>query len=74
MVDELQSSQEEAYTRILLHASDNGYKYVMVVSEDTDVILHCIGNGHQEFLFIREEELKRGQVPGHQTIERCLRR
>ncbi len=39
MVGELQSSQEEADTRILLHAkhraSDNGYKYVMV--EDTDV-------------------------------------
>ena len=39
MVDELQSSQEEADTRILLHAkhhaSDNGYNYVMVVSEDS---------------------------------------
>ena len=41
MVDELQSSQEEVDTRILLHAkhhdSDNRYKYVMVVYEDTDV-------------------------------------
>ena len=41
MVDELQSSQEEADTRILLHAehhaSDNRYKYDMVVYEDTDV-------------------------------------
>ena len=41
MVGELQSPQEEADTRILLHAkhrsSDNGHKYVMVVYEDTDV-------------------------------------
>ena len=46
MVDALRSSQEEADTRILLHAthhaSDNGYKYVMVVSEDTDVYELCI--------------------------------
>ena len=46
MVDELQSSQEEADTRLLLHAkhhaSDNGYKYVMVVSEETDVYVLCI--------------------------------
>ena len=46
MVDDLRSSQEEADTRILLHAkhhaSDNGYKYVMVVSEDTDVYELCI--------------------------------
>ena len=46
MVDELQSSHEEADTRILLHskhhASDNGYNYVMVVSEDTDVYILCI--------------------------------
>ena len=41
LVDEIQSSQEEADTSILLHekqASDNGYKYVTVVSEDTDVM------------------------------------
>ena len=46
MVDDLRSSQEEADTRILLHAkhhaSDNGYKYIMVVSEDTDVYKLCI--------------------------------
>ena len=54
MVDQLQSSQEEADTRILLHAkhhaSDNGYKYVLVVSEDNGVYvptLHCIDKGHQ---------------------------
>ena len=41
MVNQLQSPQEEADTRILLHAkhhaSDNEYKFVMVVSEDSDV-------------------------------------
>ena len=41
MVDEFQSSKEEADSRILLHAKhracDNRYKYVMVVHEDTDV-------------------------------------
>ena len=46
MVDDLRSSQEEADTRILLHAKhhapDNGYKYVMVVSEDNDVYDLCI--------------------------------
>ena len=45
VVDELQSSQEEADTRILLqakHASDHGYKSVVVVSEDTDVYVLCI--------------------------------
>ena len=38
LVDELESSQEEADTRILLHAkhaSQNGYKTVIVVSEET---------------------------------------
>ena len=45
LVDELQSSQEEADTRILFHAkhaSDHGYMYVVVVSEDTDVYVLCI--------------------------------
>ena len=45
VVDELQSSEEEADTRILLqakHASDHGYKSVIVVSEDTNVYVLCI--------------------------------
>ena len=48
MVNQLQSPQEEADrpTRILLHAkhhaSDNEYKFVMVVSEDSDVYVLCI--------------------------------
>ena len=46
MVNQLQSPQEEADTRILLHskhhASDNDYKFVMVVSEDSDVYVLCI--------------------------------
>ena len=39
LVNDLKSSQEEADTRILLHAkhaSDQGYTSVIVVSEDTD--------------------------------------
>ena len=50
LVDELHSSQEEADTRILLHAkraSDHGYNSVVVVSEDTGVY-YC--KGHQGFL------------------------
>ena len=46
MVDQLQSPQEEADTRILLHAkhhaSDNEYNFVMIVSEDSDVYVLCI--------------------------------
>ena len=67
MVDELQSSQEETDTRILLHAkhhaSDNGYKYVMVVSEDSDVkyvLCIALATDIKSSFFIREEELKRG--------------
>jgi len=45
LVEELQSSQEEADTRIILHAkhaSDHGYETIIVVSEDTDVFILCI--------------------------------
>ena len=45
LVEELNSSQEEADTRMILHAkhaSDNGYPSVIIVSEDTDVFLLCI--------------------------------
>ena len=45
LIDELQSSQEEADTRMLLHAKhawDSGYKSVVIVSEDTDVFILCI--------------------------------
>ena len=41
-VEELESSQEEADTRLLLHAkhaADSGYRTVIVVSEDTDVFV-----------------------------------
>ena len=44
-VHELSSSQEEADTRVLLHAkhaSDNGYSNVFIVSEDTDVFVLCL--------------------------------
>lgn len=45
LVEELQSSQEEADTRMILHAkhaSDEGYKTIIVVSEDTDVFVLCM--------------------------------
>ena len=66
VVDELPSSQEEA-DRILMHAkqhaSDIGYKYVMVVSEDSDVYVLCIAlaTDINSSFFIREEELKQGR-------------
>jgi hypothetical protein len=44
-VAELNSTQEEADTRILLHvkhAADEGYKTVIVICEDTDVFVLCI--------------------------------
>ena len=42
LVNDLKSSQEEADTRILLHASNQGYTSVIVVSEDTDVFVLLI--------------------------------
>ena len=44
-MEELQSTQEEADTRLLLHAlhaARTGSKAVIVTSEDTDVMLLCI--------------------------------
>ena len=44
-VGDLRSSQEEADTRIVLHAkhaSDQGYTSVIIVSEDTDVFVLLI--------------------------------
>ena len=44
-VAELQSTQEEAYTILLLHAlhaARTGSNVVIVTSEDTDVILLCL--------------------------------
>ena len=49
--EELHSTQEEADTRLLLHAehaSRSGSKSVVIVSEDTDVFLLCLAC--QEFL------------------------
>ncbi|KAK5859272.1 hypothetical protein PBY51_003352 [Eleginops maclovinus] len=45
-VTELASTQEEADTRILLHAlhaAESGYKAVVIVAEDTDVLVLCLG-------------------------------
>jgi hypothetical protein len=44
-IAELRSSQEEADTRMLLHAvhcADSGYEAVVIASEDTDVFVLCI--------------------------------
>lgn len=41
----LQSNQEEADTRIILHAAhaaEEGYKAVAVVADDTDVLVLCL--------------------------------
>ena len=46
IVDELNSTQEEADTRLILHAAHaarSGYKAVVVASEDTDIFLLCLG-------------------------------
>lgn len=42
---ELRSSQEEADTRLLhaFHASQSGYRSLIVTAEDTDEIVLCIG-------------------------------
>ena len=45
IVDEFNSTQEEADTRLILHAGHaarSGYKAVVVASEDTDVFLLCL--------------------------------
>ena len=45
IVEELNSTQEEADTRLILHAAHaakSGYKAVAVASEDTDVFLLCL--------------------------------
>ena len=45
IVEELNSTQEEANTRLILHAAHaarSGYKAVVVASEDTDVFLLCL--------------------------------
>ena len=45
IVDELNSTQEEADTRLILHAAHaarSGYKAVVMASEDTDVFLLCL--------------------------------
>ena len=49
-VAELTSTQEEADTRILLHtshAATAGYRSVVIVSEDTDVLVICIAFSSQ---------------------------
>ena len=53
------SSQEEADTRILLHAkhaSDQGYTSVIVVSEDTDVFVLLIAFAKRNTFFPLSEK------------------
>ena len=43
---DLKYSQEEAYTLMLLHAfhaGKSGYKAVVIIAEDTDVLILCLG-------------------------------
>ena len=45
-IEPLRSTQEEADTRLLLqarHASDDGYKSIIINAEDTDVMILCLG-------------------------------
>ena len=45
MVAGLQSNQEEADTRIILHAAhaaENGYSAVVITADDTDVLVLCL--------------------------------
>ena len=45
-VNELKCSDEEADTRMLLHAlhaSETGYKAIVISGEDTDVLIMCLG-------------------------------
>ncbi|KAG0717882.1 hypothetical protein GWK47_053560 [Chionoecetes opilio] len=47
---ELKSSQEEADTRLLLHAlhaAESGYKSVIITAEDTYVMVLCLGMCHK---------------------------
>ena len=49
VAEELNSTQEEAVTQLLLHAQDtsrHGSKSVVIVSEDTDVIVLCLAFHH----------------------------
>lgn len=49
-VAELKSSQEEADTRLFLHAlhaAESGYKSVIITAEDTDVMVLCLGMCHK---------------------------
>ena len=49
-VDELKSTQEEADTRMplhALHAVTAGYNSVLIVSEDTDVLVLCVAFSSQ---------------------------
>ena len=43
-IDELTTTQEEADTRMLLHAKhvSNNYKSIVIVTEDTDVFIICV--------------------------------
>ena len=48
IVDDLSSNQEEADTRLLLHAKDAAEQYpsLVCVTEDTDVFVICLGLSH----------------------------
>ena len=45
LVEELESSQEEAETRLFLHSKHTAklYPTVVIISDDTDVFIICLG-------------------------------
>ena len=49
VIDELTTNQEEADTRMLLHAkhASSNYKSIVIVTEDTDVFVICVAIFHQ---------------------------
>ncbi|KAG0721774.1 hypothetical protein GWK47_000638 [Chionoecetes opilio] len=67
---ELKSSQEEADTRLLLHAlhaAESGYKSVIITAEDTDVMVLCLGMCHKipSHLFPEVRDEEPDKIPGY---------
>ena len=38
----LKSAQEDADTRLFLHAAEDGYRSIVITAEDTDVLILCV--------------------------------
>lgn len=66
-VESLRSTQEEADTRMILHvkhASEKGFKTVIVVSEDTDVFILCAAFAKKinASIFQKERDKEQGAI------------